>query len=75
MSKETDNLFDALLVDLTDWLSELDDTEEPTLGDYARVTRDENVPTVLHQTEPWGYRITVEPVGTITDEWRDVLDA
>ena len=65
-------LIEEVLVDLQDSFSELDDTEEPKFGEYARVQEwDENSFDVLHATEDWGIRITVEPIqwrGRGTDE-------
>jgi hypothetical protein len=57
-------LIENVVLDLVDQFNELDDTDEPKFGEYARVTSDPAGGTlwVLHATEPWGVQIQVSQI-------------
>lgn len=60
------NVIVDVVLDLAEHFADLDDTEDPPFGEYARVARDADAGTVtvLHASEPWGVEIRVTPVMT-----------
>lgn len=59
----TNEVIASVIVDLAEHFGDLDDSDEAPFGELARVTCDpvSAVLTVMHQTEPWGVRITLSP--------------
>lgn len=53
---------EQVLLDLTDWFSEMDDNEDAPFGTYARVTHEADRLLVLHESEDWGVEIVVRQV-------------
>ncbi len=60
------DIVSTVLLDLEDFFSELNDDAESaeTWGDFARVAKEGNSITVLHETFDLGVRITVERLST-----------
>lgn len=75
--QQLDAIVARTVTDLTEFFSELDDSNESATmyGDFARVTVDGNVLTVLHETQDLGIRVTIDRVVAVTKTGRGLTDS